>query len=321
MARESVAVATRSPATADAKLALLEELQRCTDATAAAQTAADWLVAHTDAEKTIFAAPDHMRGTLDCVAGAGFSPRQLKRFCLSLDDPTHPLVNALTNGSVVSFHGARDSRLRLSGNEPFTAVKVGRSEEEPALGLILIGPALEPPHTTVRWVADSLARSLGRLVTREGLLEEDPRLRREHALLFNIINAATDPIMFTNMDGQLIIANARAELLFTAPDDVSEGRRRAVQLNNMFFLGGAVAHHAGRRGSRTPRAAAGRSHGRLRPAVRAAQHGGQRSARRHRHRLDSQEHHRPSAGHPADRRELREACAPRKAKCAPSAIG
>jgi PAS domain S-box-containing protein len=37
------------------------------------------------------------------------------------------------------------------------------------------------------------------------------------------------------MEGQLIIANARAEMLFTAPDDVSEGRRRAVQLNNMFF--------------------------------------------------------------------------------------
>jgi signal transduction histidine kinase len=84
-------------------------------------------------------------------------------------------------------------------------------------------------------VADALALSLSRMATREGLMEEDPRLRREHALLFNIINAATDPIMFTNMDGQLIIANARAELLFTAPDDVSEGRRRAVQLNNMFF--------------------------------------------------------------------------------------
>ena len=68
-----------------------------------------------------------------------------------------------------------------------------------------------------------------------GFGDEDPRVRREHALLFSIINAATDPILFTNMEGQLIIANARAEMLFTAPDDVSEGRRRAVQLNNMFF--------------------------------------------------------------------------------------
>jgi hypothetical protein len=33
----------------------------------------------------------------------------------------------------------------------------------------------------------------------------------------------------------LLIANTRAELLFSGTDDVSEGRRRAVQLNNMFF--------------------------------------------------------------------------------------
>ena len=43
-----------------------------------------------------------------------------------------------------------------------------------------------------------------------GFGEGDYRVRREHALLFSIINAATDPILFTNMEGQLIIANARA---------------------------------------------------------------------------------------------------------------
>jgi hypothetical protein len=58
------------------------------------------------------------------------------------------------------------------------------------------------------------------------------------------------------MEGQLIIANARAEMLFTTPDDVSEGRRRAVQLNNMFFRR-VVAHGFGE-GKRPPRAAAGR---------------------------------------------------------------
>jgi signal transduction histidine kinase len=50
-----------------------------------------------------------------------------------------------------------------------------------------------------------------------------------------VLNAATDPILFTDTEGRLLIANTRAELLFSATDDVSEGRRRAVQLNNMFF--------------------------------------------------------------------------------------
>jgi PAS domain S-box-containing protein len=125
----------------------------------------------------------------------------------------------------------------LLGDNPFTSVKVGGgTADDPALGLILISPATELPPANVKWVADALGRCLLRVgAPAISFGDEDPRLRREHALLFNIINAATDPILFTNMEGQLIIANARAEMLFTAPDDVSEGRRRAVQLNNMFF--------------------------------------------------------------------------------------
>jgi signal transduction histidine kinase len=238
MARESVALATRSTVSAEAKLALLEELQRSPDAVAAAQSAAEWLLAQSSAERTVFAAPDHVRGTLAGVAGAGVSPRQVKKFSLALEDLSHPLVSALSNGTPVSFHASRDARVTMFGDTPFTAAKVasGGRSGDPAFGLLLISPATDLPSADVKWAADALGRCLqrvGRIQLAHG--EDDPRLRREHALLFSIINAATDPILFTNMEGQLIIANARAEMLFTAPDDVSEGRRRAVQLNNMFF--------------------------------------------------------------------------------------
>ena len=43
MARASLGVAARSTVSAEAKLALLEELQRCSDAAAAAQSTAEWL--------------------------------------------------------------------------------------------------------------------------------------------------------------------------------------------------------------------------------------------------------------------------------------
>ena len=235
MARGSAAAATSPVITADAKLELLEELQRTIDAATAAQTAAEWLVSHAGAEKSLFAVPDETRGTLSCIAAAGVPERQWKRFSLALDDPTHPIVTALTNGRTVVVHNTTDARLPMLGAAPFESVKVGGDHEEPAFGLILISPEPQIPSSTVRWVAESLCHTLERLGPRSGRPEDDPRLRREHALLFNIINAATDPILFTTLDGQLIIANARAEMLFTAPDDVSEGRRRAVQLNNMFF--------------------------------------------------------------------------------------
>jgi len=235
MARESAAVARPSTATAEARLSLLEALQNSTDAVSSAQRATEWLVAHAGAQRSLFTAPDHARGTLTCIAAAGISQRQWKKFCPSLDDPTHPLVSALTNGSIVTFHDPQEARTPLFGDAPFTAVKVGNDNSDIALGLLLISPAADFHTGLARWVASALGRSLQQLMTSEGLLYEDPRLRREHALLFNIINAATDPILFTNLEGQLIIANTRAEMLFTAPEDVSEGRRRAVQLNNMFL--------------------------------------------------------------------------------------
>ncbi|RPI57547.1 MAG: PAS domain-containing hybrid sensor histidine kinase/response regulator [Acidobacteria bacterium] len=222
---------------AEAKLALVEELQRCSDALTAAQSAAEWLLAHSTAERAIFAAPDHARGNLIGIAGAGVTLRQIKRLAVPLDDAGNLLVSALTNGSTVSFHSARDARVALLGDSPFTSVKVGGGAgDDLALGLMLISPATDLSPAHVKWVADVLGRCLQRVgAPTSSFGHDDPRLRRENALLFNIINAATDPILFTNMEGQLIIANTRAEMLFTAPDDVSEGRRRAVQLNNMFF--------------------------------------------------------------------------------------
>jgi PAS domain S-box-containing protein len=233
--RESVAAAP-SPVTAEAKLALLEDFQRCGDLATAAQRAAEWLVAHTGAQRTLFAAADPVRGLLTAVAGAGISPRQFKRFSVSLDDAGHPLVTALNNGSELTFHKARDLKVPLFGNTAFNAARVGGDDEGPASGLLLISPPYEAADT-IHWLVNALRLNLSRFQNRDRWLdaEDDLRMHREHALLFSIINVVTDPILFTNMEGQLIIANARAEMLFTAPDDVSEGRRRAVQLNNMFF--------------------------------------------------------------------------------------
>src|SRR5688572_867077 len=235
MVRDSVGAAVRSSLSAEAKLALLEELHGCTNAAAAAQSTAEWLLAHSGAERTIFAAPDQMRGVLTGIAAAGVPARQVKKIALPLDDSNHPLINALTNGSAVAFHNPRDARFSVFGDTPFTSIKVGAGDNS-AFGLMLISPATAMTPANAKWVADALGRCLGRIGgLSAGFDENDPRVRREHALLFSIINAATDPILFTNLEGQLIIANARAEMLFTAPDDVSEGRRRAVQLNNMFF--------------------------------------------------------------------------------------
>jgi signal transduction histidine kinase len=236
VSRESVTLVQRSAAATDARLALVEVLLRSSDVASGAKSAAEWLLAHGGAERAIFAATNHSKGTLTGIAGAGVPRRGWKNLSLSLDDSAHPLIKALTNGVPVVRHSRRDARVPVLGDGPFTSLKIGGSERAPAIGLMLISPQPEMQPHHLEWVAETLERCFARLDPALGVFGEDePWMRREHGFLFDIINAATDPILFTNVEGQLIIANTRAEMLFTAPDDVSEGRRRAVQLNNMFF--------------------------------------------------------------------------------------
>jgi PAS domain S-box-containing protein len=85
------------------------------------------------------------------------------------------------------------------------------------------------------WLASVLGQKIEQIRGRGGVAQDARRLRRERALFYSIINAVTDPILLTDTEGRLIVANARAEKLFAATEDANEGRRRAVELNNMLF--------------------------------------------------------------------------------------
>ena len=183
---------------------------RCSKSCSAVRTAAaarkrpptGWLPIRCRAE-TVFAAPDNVRGHARLHRRRGHRSAAVQAL-LPVARRSHPSARQRAH----QRQRRVVPRARATRVTPVRQRAVHRgqgrraSDEDPALGLLLIRPALEPPHTTVRWVADSLA-PVCRLQHARGPLEEDPRLRREHALLFSIINAATDPIMFTNMDGQL----------------------------------------------------------------------------------------------------------------------
>ena len=68
-------------------------------------------------------------------------------------------------------------------------------------------------------------------------------------LLYSIINAVTDPILLTDTEGKLIIANSHAEKLFAAPEEASEGWRRAVGAEQHAVFGGALDERRGHGGT------------------------------------------------------------------------
>ena len=183
--------------------------------------------------------PTARAGTCSGLAGIGVSAAAVDAFSLDLGDRTHPLVVALAGGEPVAFHDSGQPLLRAVetplGNLSFHAVPLGRSKEEIGPGMLLLtGITDGPVADDLLWAAELLGVRLASLWYRRAQADER-RHKRERSWLFSIINAVTDPILLTDADGRILVANAGAETLLTAGEDKREGWRRAVALNNMLF--------------------------------------------------------------------------------------
>ena len=213
-----------------------EDLGRC------AQTSLDWLARHAGVRRSVCLTVDNEAGMLMPVAGIGIAVEDLELFSWPLNDLRDPVVTALGADEPVTIRPSKGNgqtdrgALALLGNGPCTAIPLQgfRKTYEGGLGLLLLrsAGALSPDVT---WLASVLGQTMEKIRGRGSLTLEVHKLRRERSLFFTIINSVTDPILLTDTEGRLIVANARAEKLFAASEEESEGRRRAVELNNMLF--------------------------------------------------------------------------------------
>ncbi|HEY0557979.1 MAG TPA: ATP-binding protein, partial [Thermoanaerobaculia bacterium] len=220
------------------KLALVGALLAEEEARACAVTALRWLVRHAGVERAVCAVADSESEHLIGLAGIGVSAAAVDAFSLDLADRTHPLAVALAGGEPVAFHDSSQPLLRAVetplGNLSFHAVPLGRSADEIGPGMLLLTGLDGPVPDDLLWAAELLGVRLASLWYRRAQAEER-RHKRERSWLFSIINAVTDPILLTDADGRILVANAGAEMLLTAGEDKREGWRRAVALNNMLF--------------------------------------------------------------------------------------
>jgi PAS domain S-box-containing protein len=215
-------------------LAHHEDLVRC------AQASVDWLARHTGVRRALCLAVDSEASQLVGLAGAGIAVEEVEQFSLSLSESQEPLIRALFSAEPTVVRQSRvnghSTRTTPFGASAFTALPLrgARGAEDEAVGLLLVRPGTSIGGD-IGWLVTVLGQKIDQIRGRGSLAEEVRKLRRERALFFTIINAVTDPIMLTDTEGRLIVANARAEKLFAATEEESEGRRRAVELNNMLF--------------------------------------------------------------------------------------
>lgn len=76
---------------------------------------------------------------------------------------------------------------------------------------------------------------LSRMSAVEEFRRSAERLDQQRDLLSAIINSLPDPIVITNAAAEIVVQNRRAEHLLSIGEGDSEGRRRAVEINNLLF--------------------------------------------------------------------------------------
>ncbi len=232
MTRVATPLVHASNVDTDAKLALLEFLLTSIDLQESARRSIEWLVVHAPVSEAVVLVVESLSNEMLLVAEHGVSSGAIMEFALSRDDSKHPLIEVLAAPGPVFVDALGPYRAPIEGR-PFHAIPLRGDSHEPGQGLLLVsGPGPELDDETL-WLGRTLGKQVSRLLSRQLLAET--RFGQERMLLYSIINAVTDPILLTDTEGKLIIANSHAEKLFAAPDEASEGWRRAVALNNMLF--------------------------------------------------------------------------------------
>ena len=244
--------AGRPDGRAAVRLELLEALLTAGDPARCAQRALSWLQRWAGARRGVCLAAYADGGPrLVPVASLGVPIERIERFNVDLEVGEHPLTRALlaAGPTMIASNGAGVTPL---GRGDVQAIPLAalHPRDLPA-GLLLVAPATPGVATEARWLGRVLGPRLAALIAAVRLEESERRLQRERGLLSSIINAVTDPILLTDGEGRIIIANARAEALLATDDDQSEGRRRAVALNNMLFS--AALTRAAIEGAEAPR--------------------------------------------------------------------
>jgi PAS domain S-box-containing protein len=177
---------------------------------------------------------------LYAAANYGFTSSAVASFTVSLEDWTNSLVTTFANRKKIFYpaaHSPADRKRRPSTpfeDHAFHVIPLGAALADESLGLLLVGGA-DSIGSELHWFTSIFSQKLDQILRTQALVEADRRQGRERSLLHSIINAVSDPILLTDTEGRLLIANQRALTLFTASEEESEGRRGAVRMNNMLL--------------------------------------------------------------------------------------
>jgi PAS domain S-box-containing protein len=170
------------------------------------------------------------------VQGAvrGLPAEHARQLIAELAAPESSLVELLQDGTAPTVLPAGAfPPLEFESHVVFTFEGVHR---QPPLGAVIIDAVeVDDVVSRLQAVLSRVGPALARVAQLEALSSRADRFARQRDLLTTIINSLPDPVVLTDEGNGIILANRRAEQLLTAAEEDSEGRRRAIQVNNLLF--------------------------------------------------------------------------------------
>jgi PAS domain S-box-containing protein len=146
---------------------------------------------------------------------------------------TELLALPLFGGQLQAARAAADPSFHTRDDERFWA------SQSFCTGVLYVGAARaelddEQFHLLARY-AERVGVILSNTIQIERLSSTVRKLQRERQWVESIMKSVADPIVLTNMDNEILLQNRRAEELFSDRRDASEGKRRALEMNDLLF--------------------------------------------------------------------------------------
>ncbi len=177
------------------------------------------------------------RQMLRGVLGMGWDEAVVGATAIPLENVEDPLVAAYRSGRPAAVRYELGGEPTFGGR--FLALPIpGAGAGEPeCFGLLLIGPDHREPEELggVLEELPAIGAVLARISGLETLRSGQRQSEQQRELLTSLVNALPDPVLITDVQNNILLENRRAETLFSAREDDSEGRRRAVDINNLLF--------------------------------------------------------------------------------------
>src|SRR5947209_8038125 len=154
-------------------------------------------------------------------------------FLKQIGSSTDVLALPLFGGQLQTRRDAGDPAFRTPDDERFWI------SQSLCTGALYVGSARgdvdEGQSELLSRYAERVGVILSNTIQIERLSASVRKLQRERQWVESIMKSVADPIVLTNMDNEILLQNRRAEELFSDRRDASEGKRRALEMNDLLF--------------------------------------------------------------------------------------